>query len=229
MQEDSISTKVLYVVPTPIGNLEDITLRAINTLKKVPLILAEDTRHFKKLMQHFDIQAELKSYHMHNEHKKLPGFIELFDIHNHIALVSDAGTPGISDPGYLLIKACIENQIKIVTLPGPTAFLPALVSSGFPCDRFLYEGFLPHKKGRQKRWDVLKKADRTIVLYESTYRIEKLLAEIADHLGPDHPICVGKEISKIHENYFRGTVSEVQNNLTGKSLKGEFVVVIKMP
>lgn len=218
----------LYIVPTPIGNLEDMTFRAINVLKSVDLILAEDTRTSKFLLNHFEIPTPLKSYHMHNEHKIVGAMVEQIANSEHgYALVSDAGTPAISDPGFLLVRECIANDIEVETLPGATAFVPALVNSGFPCDKFHFEGFLPQKKGRQKRWGELAHYDETIVLYESPYRIVKMLGEIKEFVGEETQVSVSRELSKKFEETLRGTPDELLTRFAEKEPKGEFVVVVR--
>lgn len=216
----------LILVPTPIGNLKDITFRAIEVLGEVDLILAEDTRVTKKLLQHFNIVTRMESLHQNNEHIRVPKLVEQLWSGAKMAYCSDAGTPGISDPGYLFVKACIERHVAVECLPGATAFVPALVASGLPSERFVFEGFLPHKKGRQKRWEMMKTESRTIVLYESTHRIFKLLEEIRTHMGNDRNICVARELTKLHETLYRGTVEEVTQQLKDDVNKGEFVVVI---
>jgi len=218
----------LYIVPTPIGNLEDMTFRAINVLKEVDLILAEDTRTSKFLLNHFEIDTPLKSYHMHNEHKIVGAMVEQISISiNGYALVSDAGTPAISDPGFLLVRECIANEIEVETLPGATAFVPALVNSGFPCDKFHFEGFLPQKKGRQKRWGELAEYDETLVLYESPYRIVKLLNEVKELVGENTQVSVSRELSKKFEETLRGTPDELLEKFAAKEPKGEFVVIVR--
>jgi len=217
----------LIVVPTPIGNLEDISYRAVRLLKEVDEILAEDTRTSKRLMQNYSIETSLSSYHIHNEHKKTDYIIDALKTGKTFALVSDAGTPGISDPGYLLIRACIENNIEVECLPGSTAFVPALVASGFPCEKFVYEGFLPHKKGRKTRLEKIAQEERTTVLYESPHRIEKLVLQLLEHCGEERKICIARELTKIHEEYLRGTTFEVSQILSNRKLKGEIVVVIE--
>ena len=218
----------LYLVPTPIGNLEDITLRAIRVLGEVDGILAEDTRNSGQLLKHLNISKPLYSHHAHNEHTGVPGVIKMLKEGKSLALISDAGTPGISDPGYLLVKACVENGIKVETLPGATAFVPALVNSGFPTDRFVYEGFLPHKKGRQTRWKALAEEERTIVLYESPHRLVKALEQIMEFIAPDRLVMVGRELSKMHEQMVRGTATEVLAYFTAHpdKVRGEIVIVI---
>lgn len=218
----------LYLVPTPIGNLEDITLRAIRILGEVDGILAEDTRNSGQLLKHLNISKPLFSHHAHNEHTGVPGVIKMLKEGKSLALISDAGTPGISDPGYLLVKACVDNGIEVESLPGATAFVPALVNSGFPTDRFVYEGFLPHKKGRQTRWKALAEEDRTIVLYESPHRLVKALEQIIEFISPDRQVMVGRELSKMHEQMVRGTATEVLAYFTAHpdKVRGEIVIVI---
>lgn len=218
---------ILYIVPTPIGNLEDITLRAINTLKAVDLILAEDTRTSLFLLKHLQIEKPLRSYHQHNEHKILEHLISDLSSGKNIALVSDAGTPGISDPGFLLIREAVEKNIQVITLPGATAFVPALVNSGFPCNEFSFYGFLPQKKGRQTRLKLLSQETKTFILYESPFRLLKLLQEISDHLGPNRRISVSRELSKLFEETRRGTAAELIAHFTAKPVKGELVVVVE--
>ena len=216
----------LYIVPTPIGNLEDITLRAINVLKNADLILAEDTRTSSFLLKHLGIEKPLRSYHQHNEHKILQELIR--DLHNgkNIALVSDAGTPGISDPGFLLIREAIANDVTIVSLTGATAFVPALVNSGLPCNEFSFYGFLPQKKGRQTRLKMLATEEKTFILYESPFRLVKLLQELAQHLGTERRACVSRELSKMFEENKRGTLTELSTYFAAKTVKGEIVVVV---
>jgi len=217
---------ILYVVPTPIGNLEDITFRALNTLKEVDLILAEDTRTSGKLMKHFEIDTPMRSYHMHNEHKIVKELVEKIQTSEHgFALISDAGTPAISDPGYLLVKECIENDVEVITLPGPTAFVPALVNSGLPCDTFYFAGFLPQKKGRQKKWSELIERKETVVVYESPYRVKKFLEEAKGYLGEERRISCSREISKKFEQTIAGTAQELINHFEQQPPKGEFVIV----
>lgn len=217
----------LVLIPTPVGNLEDITLRALKILKNADLLYAEDTRTTMKLLQHFDIQRQVYAYHMHNEHKILDGVIQQILAHNMTAMVSDAGTPGISDPGYLVVRACIENGIKVTCLPGATALIPAIVGSGLPCDRFIFEGFLPHKKGRQTKFIDLAKEEKTVILYESPFRLVKCLASIVEFFGADRKVCVVREISKIYEEYQRGTALEVLQHYEENPPKGEIVVIIE--
>ena len=218
----------LYLVPTPIGNLEDITLRAIRVLGEVDGILAEDTRNSGQLLKHLNISKPLYSHHAHNEHMGVPGVIKMLKEGKSLALISDAGTPGISDPGYLLVKACVDNGIEVESLPGATAFVPALVNSGFPTDRFVYEGFLPHKKGRQTRWKALAEEERTIVLYESPHRLVKALEQIIEFISADRLVMVGREISKLHEQMVRGTATEVLAYFVvhPDKVRGEIVIVI---
>lgn len=216
----------LYLVPTPIGNLEDITLRAIRILKECDLIFAEDTRVTKRLLQHLEIQKPLQPFHAHNEHKSLSSAVDRITSVENAVLVSDAGTPGISDPGFLLIRECIREGIPVECLPGPTAFVPAVVASGFPCDKFIYEGFLPHKKGRQTLLKQIAERDVTTIVYESPHRLQKCLAQIEEFMGPDREICVARELTKMFEEYQRGPVSEVKVHYEAHPPKGEIVVVI---
>lgn len=217
----------LCIVPTPIGNLEDITLRAIRMFNECDLIFAEDTRVTKKLLNHLGITKQVIPFHAHNEHKALQSTIDRIKSNNLTVLVSDAGTPGISDPGFLLARECANQQIAMECLPGPTAFVPALVASGFPCDKFVFEGFLPHKKGRQTR--LLKLADeaRTIILYESPHRLVKCLGQIAEFFGKERKVCVVREISKIYEEYKRGTSEEVKAYYEQHPPKGEIVIIVE--
>ncbi|MBP9068691.1 MAG: 16S rRNA (cytidine(1402)-2'-O)-methyltransferase [Bacteroidia bacterium] len=217
----------LFVVPTPIGNLEDMTIRAINTLKEVDLIFAEDTRNTIFLLKHFNIEKPVRSYHMHNEHKILEDAVTMIANGQNVALVSDAGTPGISDPGFLLIRESIKHDIEVITLPGPTAFVPALVSSGFPCDTFVFYGFLPQKKGRQTKLKQLANEERTFILYESPFRLVKLLEELKEYLGDVRRACVSREISKLYEENKRGTFAELIAYFSAKQVKGEIVVTIE--
>lgn len=221
--------KPLMLVPTPIGNLEDITLRALRVLRSVDVILAEDTRITKRLLKHFHIEKPVQSYHAHNEHDQIEKLIMRMKAGEHMALVSDAGTPGISDPGFLLVRACLQAQLEVECLPGPTAFVPALVQSGLPSDRFVFEGFLPVKKGRKSRLEALSQEDRTLILYESPHRLIKTLREIADVFGSDRPIAIAREISKFFGETVRGSVEDVIREFLQRnkeSLKGEFVIVI---
>lgn len=216
----------LYIVPTPIGNLEDMTFRAIRVLKEADLILAEDTRTSGKLLKHFEISTHMYSHHMHNEHKTIENLIARLQGGETIALISDAGTPAISDPGFLLTRACVEHKIDVECLPGATAFVPALVNSGLPNDRFVFEGFLPEKKGRQTRYLALAEETRTMILYVSPHKLLKTLAEFITYFGQDRPICVSRELSKLHEENVRGTVREVLSHFEAKPPKGEIVVVV---
>lgn len=217
----------LIIVPTPVGNLEDITLRAIRALKECELILAEDTRTSGKLLKHLEIDTPKRSYHLHNEHKIVEQLVnELSVSDTTFCLVSDAGTPAISDPGFLLVRACLENNIEVETLPGATAFVPALVNSGLPCDRFVFEGFLPHKKGRQKRILALIEETRTMIFYESPYRVVKALTEFSEVFGEDRKCSVSREISKLYEETIRGSLAEVKKHFENKAPKGEFVMII---
>lgn len=216
----------LYVIPTPVGNLEDITFRAIRLLKEVDLILAEDTRTSGILLKHFEIKNTLQSYHKFNEHKAIAHIVEKLESGQNIALISDAGTPGISDPGFLIVRECVKYNITVECLPGATAFVPALVSSGIPCDRFCFEGFLPQKKGRMTRMKQLAEEDRTIVVYESPYRVVKTLTQFAEYMGEDREVATCREISKMFEETCRGTLKEVISHFTENEPKGEFVIVI---
>ena len=216
----------LYIVPTPIGNLQDITLRALEVLKAVDIVLAEDTRTSRFLLQHYQIEKRVLSHHQHNEHQALKEVIRLLKEGTSIALVSDAGTPGISDPGYLLIRECMREEIPVECLPGATAFVPALVMSGIPCDRFVFEGFLPQKKGRHTRLLLLKEEDRTIVFYESPHRLVKLLEECCEYFGVERQASVSRELTKMFEETKRGTVEELKLYFSQKTVKGEIVVVV---
>ncbi|RIV69543.1 16S rRNA (cytidine(1402)-2'-O)-methyltransferase [Flagellimonas aequoris] len=216
----------LYLVPTPIGNLEDMTLRAIKVLKEVDVVLAEDTRTSGKLLKHFDISTPLQSHHMHNEHKQVEALVQKLKGGATYALISDAGTPAISDPGFLLTRACVENDIEVECLPGATAFVPALVNSGLPNDRFVFEGFLPIKKGRQTRLQQLAEESRTMVFYESPHKLLKTLAQFVEYFGEDRPVSVSRELTKLYEETVRGTMEEVLQHFTEKPPKGEFVVVV---
>ncbi|WP_456420878.1 16S rRNA (cytidine(1402)-2'-O)-methyltransferase [Lutibacter sp.] len=216
----------LYLVPTPIGNLEDITLRALRVLKEVDLILAEDTRTSGKLLKHFEITTHMHSHHMHNEHKTVHNIVQRLKNGESIALISDAGTPAISDPGFLLTRACIENEIEIECLPGATAFVPALVNSGLPNDKFVFEGFLPVKKGRQTRLTLLAEETRTMIFYESPHKLVKTLTHFGEYFGAGRSISVSRELTKLYEETVRGSVSEVMEHFTQKAPKGEFVIVV---
>lgn len=217
---------MLYVVPTPVGNMEDMTFRAIKVLKEVDFILAEDTRTSSVLLHHYDIKNELHSHHKFNEHQTCQRVVERLLAGQSAALISDAGTPGISDPGFMLVRECVRNGIEVQTLPGATAFVPALVSSGLPCDKFVFEGFLPQKKGRQKRLGELKEETRTIVFYESPYRVVKTLEQFAEVFGTERPVSCCREISKVHEESVRGTIAEVLQHFKEHEPKGEFVIVL---
>jgi len=216
----------LYIVPTPIGNLEDMTFRAIKVLKDVDLILAEDTRTSAKLLKHFEINTPMMSHHMHNEHQTVETMVQKIKSGQVVALISDAGTPAISDPGFLLSRACIENQIDVECLPGATAFVPALVNSGLPNDRFVFEGFLPDKKGRQTRFLALVEETRTMIFYVSPHKLVKTLAEFKEYFGAERQVSVSRELSKLHEETVRGTVEEVWSHFTNKPPKGEIVVIV---
>ena len=216
----------LYIVPTPIGNLDDITLRAINTLKSSDLILSEDTRHAKKLLSHYKISTKVKSYHLNNEHKKVNEYVKLMINGKTISLITDAGTPCISDPGFLLVREAIKNEIKITCLPGPTALIPAIVLSGLSSDAFIFEGFLPRKKGRKSKLKQISQNVMTTIIYESPYRIIKTLSDLSDFLGGDREISVSREISKIYEETFRGSVNDALEHFSDKKIKGEFVICI---
>ena len=216
----------LFIVPTPIGNLQDMTFRAINVLKSVDLILAEDTRVSGKLLKHFEINTRMQSYHMYNEHKILKSLVDKLKSGLEIALISDAGTPAISDPGFLLTRACVDEGIAIECLPGATAFVPALVNSGLPNDRFVFEGFLPIKKGRQTRLKLLAQETRTIVIYVSPHKLNKTLEEIVMYFGPDRQISVSRELSKIYEETLRGTAQSILEHYNSKQVKGEIVLII---
>ncbi len=219
---------MLYLVPTPVGNLDDITLRAIETLKMVEVIFCEDTRVTGRLLQHLGIKKTLRSLHAHNEHRLVEQVIDLLKGGQSIAYVSDAGTPGISDPGFLLVREAQIAEIKVSALPGATAFVPALVSSGLSSDKFFFEGFLPQKKGRQKRWDFLKTLPSTIILYESPHRLLKCLKEIQTHFGNDHKVCVAREISKLHEEINTKPVQDLIDDYASRpSIKGEIVLIIE--
>lgn len=217
---------MLYVVPTPVGNLEDMTFRAIKTLKEVDVILAEDTRTSSVLLKHFDIHTPMISHHKFNEHQAVDGIVARLKGGETIALISDAGTPAISDPGFLLVRACAQNGIEVQCLPGATAFVPALVNSGLPNDRFCFEGFLPVKKGRQTKFAAMAQEKRTMIVYESPYRVLKTLTQLAEALGTDRKASVSREISKIHEETVRGTLGELVQHFTEHQPKGEFVMII---
>ncbi|GAB4345253.1 MAG: 16S rRNA (cytidine(1402)-2'-O)-methyltransferase [Flammeovirgaceae bacterium] len=221
------STTSLYIVPTPIGNLEDITLRAIKVLQTVDMILAEDTRQTGLLLKHFNIQKPLQSHHAFNEHHTTEKWVKEMQSGKVIALVSDAGTPVISDPGFTLVRATLDANLRVETLPGATAFVPALVNSGLPADRFSFEGFLPHKKGRMTKLQKLAEEERTFILYESPHRLLKTLEQLAQSLGKERKACVSREISKLHEENARGTLEELLVHFSNKTIKGEIVLVVQ--
>ncbi len=216
----------LYIVPTPIGNLDDITLRAIRVLREVDFILAEDTRTSAFLLKHLGIEKKMYSHHKFNEHATVQMVAESIEAGRTVALISDAGTPGISDPGFLLVRTCVEAGIEVETLPGATAFVPALVQSGFPCDRFAFEGFLPQKKGRMKRLEALRDEERSVIFYESPYRVVKCLEQLAEVLGPERKVSVSRELTKKFEQTVRGTLAEVADYFREHEPKGEFVIVV---
>ena len=217
---------MLYVVPTPIGNLEDITLRALRVLKEVDLILAEDTRTSSVLLKHYDIHTPLKSHHKFNEHETSADLSERIRGGLNVALISDAGTPGISDPGFMLVRACVERGVEVQCLPGATAFVPALVDSGLPCDRFYFEGFLPQKKGRQTRLTKLAECPQTMIIYESPFRLQKTLEQLAEYLGSERLASVSREISKVHEETRRGSLAELVQSFKERPAKGEIVIIV---
>ncbi len=221
-----MSTTRLYLVPTPIGNLQDITLRALETLKTVDVVLAEDTRTSGQLLKHFDISAKLQAYHQHNEHQTVEHLVQRLQAGETMALVSDAGTPAISDPGFLLVRECLRNNIAVESLPGATAFVPALVKSGLPSNRFSFEGFLPQKKGRQTALKALENEERTMVFYESPYRVLKTLNDFITIFGNDRLASVSREITKMYEETINGTLQEIKTHFTTKAPKGEFVIVV---
>jgi len=216
----------LYIVPTPIGNLDDITIRAIETLKNSDLILSEDTRHAKKLLGHYKISTKIKSYHLNNEHKKVDEYVQLMLEDKTISLITDAGTPCISDPGFLLVREAIKKGIQITCLPGPTALIPAIVLSGLSSDAFIFEGFLPRKKGRKTKLKEISNNTITTIIYESPYRIIKTLSDLLEFLGSDRKVSVSREISKIYEETFRGTIKDALVHFSDKKIKGEFVICI---
>ena len=216
----------LFLVPTPIGNLGDMTIRGLETLKSVDTILAEDTRKSGILLKHFEIKKPLQSFHIFNEHKILDGLIKRMADGEVMAMISDAGTPGISDPGFLLVRECLKAGLKLETLPGATAFVPALVNSGFPTDRFVFEGFLPHKKGRQTLLKKLAEEERTIILYESPHRLVKALEQMLECMNPNRMVSVSRELTKIYEETFTGTLTDVHKHFSEKEVKGEIVIVI---
>ncbi|MFN0728591.1 16S rRNA (cytidine(1402)-2'-O)-methyltransferase [Polaribacter gochangensis] len=217
----------LYLVPTPIGNLEDMTFRAVRVLKEVDFILAEDTRTSGKLLKHFEIGTQMHSHHMHNEHKSIEGVLNRIRNGETCALISDAGTPAISDPGFLLTRACVEHNIEVDCLPGATAFVPALVNSGLPNDKFVFEGFLPVKKGRQTRLQLLAEENRTMIFYESPHKLIKTLGNFVEYFGADRQVSVSRELTKLFEETIRGTAAEVLAHYTNKPPKGEIVIVVE--
>ncbi|MBP5257297.1 MAG: 16S rRNA (cytidine(1402)-2'-O)-methyltransferase [Prevotella sp.] len=217
---------MLYLVPTPVGNMEDITLRALRVLKEADLILAEDTRTSGVLLKHYDIRKPMLSHHKFNEHSTAESFASRIEAGETVALITDAGTPGISDPGFMLVRECVRRGIEVQTLPGATAFVPALVTSGLPCDRFCFEGFLPQKKGRKTRMEQLADEGRTMILYESPYRLVKTLTQLAEVMGHDRPAAVCREISKVHEECRRGSLSELAAYFTEVTPKGEIVIIV---
>ena len=218
---------ILYVVPTPVGNLEDITMRAVRILREADFVLAEDTRTSAKLLKHLDIQVPMYSHHKFNEHKTVGALAErIRECSNHVALISDAGTPAISDPGFMLVREAVRCGVEVQCLPGATAFVPALVSSALPCDKFVFEGFLPQKKGRQTRLNFLKQEQRTMVFYESPYRVLKSLTQFAEVFGPERQAATVREISKLHEESLRGTLAELVEHFTKNEPRGEFVIVV---
>ena len=221
-----INDHQLFIVPTPIGNMGDITIRAIETLKNSDLILSEDTRHAKKLLSHYQISTKVKSYHLNNEHKKVDEYVEMMLQGKIISLITDAGTPCISDPGFLLVREAIKKGIQITCLPGPTALIPALVLSGLPSDAFIFEGFLPRKKGRKTKLKEISQNTITTIIYESPYRIQKTLSDLIEFVGSDREVSLSREISKIYEETFRGSVSEAIEHFSDKKIKGEFVICI---
>jgi 16S rRNA (cytidine1402-2'-O)-methyltransferase len=224
-QSDNTSGK-LYLVPTPIGNLEDITLRAIRILKEVDIVLAEDTRTSGNLLKHLDVQTKLQAFHAHNEHRALQATIQLLQQGKNLALISDAGTPGISDPGFLLVRECYVHEIPVECLPGPTAFVPAIVKSGLPSDKFVFEGFLPHKKGRKTRIEKLMQEDRTIIFYESPYRLVKTLEQLKEAFGADRQASVSRELTKMFEETRNGSLEQLATHYTKHAPKGEIVLVV---
>jgi len=216
----------LYLVPTPIGNLQDMTFRAVEVLQEVDLILAEDTRTSGKLLKHFDILTPMQSHHMHNEHKMVEGIVQKIQTGTTIAVISDAGTPAISDPGFLLTRACVEANIEVECLPGATAFIPALVNSGLPNDKFVFEGFLPVKKGRQTRLQLLSNETRTMIFYESPHKLIKTLTQFKEYFGEDRAVSVSRELTKLYEETIRGTITEVLSHYEAKPPKGEIVIIV---
>ena len=218
---------MLYVIPTPVGNLEDITMRAVRLLKEADFVLAEDTRTSSKLLKHLEIQVPMYSHHKFNEHKTSASTVErIKDCANHVALISDAGTPAISDPGFMLVRECVKNGVEVQCLPGATAFVPALVCSALPCDKFVFEGFLPQKKGRQTRLNFLKDEQRTMIFYESPYRVVKTLTQLGEVFGEERQAAAVREISKLHEECVRGTLGELVAHFTKNEPRGEFVLLV---
>ena len=218
---------MLTLVPTPIGNLQDITLRALEVLKNADIILAEDTRNTGNLLRHYQIEKKLFAHHQHNEHASVIEIVRLLKEEKNICMVTDAGTPGISDPGFLLVRECLKNNIEVECLPGATAFVPALVLSGFPCDKFVFEGFLPQKKGRQTRLQFLKDEERTMIFYESPHRLIKTLEQFSEKFGSEREVCVVRELTKMFEEKKRGTIADVTAHFAAKEVKGEIVIVVK--
>lgn len=217
---------MLYLVPTPIGNLDDMTVRAVKTLQEVSLILAEDTRTSRPLLNHFNITTPVQAHHLFNEHQSVAGIVERLKSGEDIALITDAGTPAISDPGFLLVRECVKNDVEVKALPGATAFVPALVCSGLPAERFTFEGFLPHKKGRQSKLEALKEEKRTMIFYESPHRIDKTLEQFRETFGDERQVSISREISKKFEETIRGTLLEISTLYKDKQAKGEFVIVL---
>lgn len=217
---------MLYLVPTPIGNLDDMTVRAVKTLQEVSLILAEDTRTSRPLLNHFNITTPLQAHHLFNEHQSIAGIVERLKSGEDIALITDAGTPAISDPGFLLVRECVKNNVEVRALPGATAFVPALVCSGLPAERFTFEGFLPHKKGRQSKLEALKEEKRTMIFYESPHRISKTLEQFRETFGDERQVSISREISKKFEETIRGSLFELSTLYKDKQAKGEFVIVL---
>lgn len=218
---------MLYIVPTPVGNLEDMTMRGVRILKEVDLILAEDTRTSSVLLKHFDIHTPMQSHHKFNEHNTVKPLVERLEAGENIALISDAGTPGISDPGFMLVRECRRAGVEVTVLPGATAFVPALVGSGLPCDRFVFEGFLPPKKGRATRLTKLAEEDRTVVIYESPLRLQRTLRQLCEYFGDERPACVAREISKMHETFHEGTLKELSEYFQANQARGEIVVLVR--
>jgi 16S rRNA (cytidine1402-2'-O)-methyltransferase len=216
----------LYVIPTPIGNLEDITLRAIRILKDVDLILVEDTRNSAKLLKHYQIGTRMQSFHQYNEHKTLQGIVDRIASGEKIALITDAGTPGISDPGFILVRECVRNGLDLECLPGPTAFVPALVNSGLASDKFFFEGFLPHKKGRKSRLEILSQSPYTLILYESPFRLVKTLEQLSEYFGEERQASVSRELTKIYEETKRGSLKDLSEYFNSKKVQGEIVIIV---